>query len=72
MKNIFEIIIVVFSIFVVIAILLQQKGSGLSGVFGGSDVSYLSKRGAEKFLVYFTIFCVIVICISALSLIIFV
>ena len=72
MKNVFEILIVVFSVLAVISIVLQQKGSGLSGVFGGADVSYLSKRGAEKFLVFFTVFCIFVICTSALSLIIFV
>jgi protein translocase SecG subunit len=50
----------------VLAIILQQKGAGLSGVFGGSDVSYMTKRGAEKFLVVFTIVSATVLCVSAL------
>lgn len=66
MKDVLNIIIVVSAVLTVIAVVMQQKGSGLSGVFGGSDVSYLSKRGAEKFLVYFTIFTATVLCISSL------
>jgi len=66
MKNILNIIIVISSITTILAIILQQKGSGLSGVFGGSDVSYMTKRGAEKFLVFFTIASATVLCVSAL------
>lgn len=66
MKNALNIIIVISAILTILAIILQQKGSGLSGVFGGSDVSYMTKRGAEKFLVFFTIFSATVLCVSAL------
>lgn len=66
MKNTLYIVIIVSSVLTVASIILQQKGSGLSGVFGGSDVSYLTKRGAEKFLVISTIVCAIVLCVSAL------
>lgn len=31
-------------------ILLQQRGSGLGSSFGGSNMEYSTKRGAEKFL----------------------
>lgn len=66
MKNTLYIVIIVSSILTVASIILQQKGSGLSGVFGGSDVSYMTKRGAEKFMVISTIVCATVLCISAL------
>jgi protein translocase SecG subunit len=66
MKNILNIVIAISSVFTILAVILQQKGSGLSGVFGGSDVSYMTKRGAEKFLVVFTIISATVLCISAL------
>lgn len=36
-------------------VLLQQKGTGLSGVFGGGSNYYQTKRGAEKFVFYTTI-----------------
>ena len=37
------------------AILLQQKGAGLSGVFGGGSNIYSTKRGIDKVLHYLTI-----------------
>ena len=66
MRNALDIIVIISSILTVLAIVLQQKGAGLSGVFGGSDVSYMTKRGAEKFLVFFTIVSATVLCVSAL------
>jgi len=38
-----------------IAILLQQKGAGLSGAFGGEGGFYRTKRGFEKILLVSTI-----------------
>ena len=38
----------VLAILLIAAILLQQRGSGLSGTFGGSDNTYSTRRGAEK------------------------
>lgn len=43
------------SIFLILVILLQAKGSGLSGVFGGESGFYRSKRGVEKMLMYLTV-----------------
>ena len=37
------------------AILLQQKGQGLSGAFGGQGGFYRTKRGLEKILMIVTI-----------------
>jgi preprotein translocase subunit SecG len=39
----------------VVGILLQQRGAGLSSTFGGSGVGYSTKRGAEKTIFQFTI-----------------
>ncbi len=41
--------------FLTIAVLLQQKGGGLSGVFGGTSNIYSTKRGIDKILFYATI-----------------
>lgn len=50
------VIIQVISLIVIIAaVLLQQKGTGLSDVFGGGSSFYQTKRGAEKFLFWATI-----------------
>ena len=37
------------------AILLQQRGSGLSASFGGDGSSYHTKRGLEKIIFFATI-----------------
>lgn len=55
MKNIVTYIQVITLIVIIISVLLQQKGTGLSGVFGGSTNFYQTKRGIEKFLFYTTI-----------------
>ena len=39
----------------VMAILFQQKGSGLSSAFGGEGNIYTTKRGLEKILFRITI-----------------
>ena len=39
----------------VVGILLQQRGAGLSSTFGGSGVGYSTKRGAEKVIFQVTI-----------------
>jgi preprotein translocase subunit SecG len=39
----------------VTAILLQTKGSGLGGIFGGQGAVYTSRRGVEKTLFNVTI-----------------
>ena len=45
------------SIILVIAILLQQRGSSLGGAFGGDNFSsaFHKRRGAEEFLFKFSI-----------------
>jgi preprotein translocase subunit SecG len=39
----------------VVAILLQARGTGLSAAFGGDSAVYRSRRGIEKTLYRFTI-----------------
>ena len=43
------------SVLLIAAILLQQRGSGLSGVFGGEGNVYRTKRGFERTLFISTI-----------------
>lgn len=40
----------VLAVLLVVVILLQQKGSGIGGAFGGSSNVYNTKRGADKVL----------------------
>lgn len=46
---------VIISVLLVTAILLQQKGAGLSEAFGGSGGFYRTKRGFERVLLIATI-----------------
>lgn len=48
------IIQVILAVFLIVAILLQSQGGGVSPVFGGGGEMYRSKRNIEKFLVIFT------------------
>jgi preprotein translocase subunit SecG len=46
-----------------IAILLQARGSGLGATFGGDSSVYRSRRGIERRLWQFTIVLVILFCV---------
>jgi preprotein translocase subunit SecG len=46
---------IVVAVLLMIAILLQQKGTGLGSTFGGNDTVFLTKRGLEKKLFILTI-----------------
>lgn len=45
----------VISLLLVVAILLQNRGAGLGGIFGGEGNVYRTKRGVEKGLYIATI-----------------
>lgn len=45
----------IVGIFLMLTILMQSRGSGLGGVFGGDFGGYYTKRGLEKFLLHATI-----------------
>ncbi len=46
---------IIVSIALIFAILLQARGTGLSGTFGGDSAVYRSRRGVERRLWQFTI-----------------
>ena len=49
------IIQIIISVALVAAVLLQTKGSGLGGIFGGQGAVYTSRRGVEKTIFNITI-----------------
>lgn len=55
MANILNYAQLIIAIFLIIFILLQNRGSGLGAAFGGSGDVYLTKRGAEKTIFILTI-----------------
>ena len=67
MQNMLNIVQVIVSIFLIIIILLQQKGSGLGSTFGGDGAVYRTKRGAEKTIFRFTIILSFIFLATALA-----
>lgn len=55
MERLLQIAQIVLAALLVGVILLQNKGTGLGGVFGGEGNVYRTKRGAEKFIFVSTI-----------------
>jgi preprotein translocase subunit SecG len=49
---------IVVSIALIVSILMQARGTGLSGTFGGDSSVYRSRRGVERRLWQFTIILV--------------
>jgi preprotein translocase subunit SecG len=45
----------IVSVALIFAVLLQSRGSGLGGTFGGDSAVYRSRRGIERRLWQFTI-----------------
>jgi len=66
MKNVLPIIQIIISVLLVTAILLQQRGTGLSASFGGEGNVYRTKRGFEKILFYGTIILAAAFFLSAI------
>lgn len=46
---------IVVSVLLIVVILMQNRGTGLSGIFGGSSNVFQTKRGVEKILFTTTI-----------------
>lgn len=57
---------IVLAVLLILVILVQQKGTGLGSTFGGDLSFYRTKRGAEKFLFYATIFLAGLFVVSSL------
>ncbi len=56
----------IVSLSLIIVILIQSEGTGLSTVFGGSGSFYRSKRGIEKLFVTITVILAILFLILSL------
>ena len=55
-----DIIQIITAILLIVAILMQSRGTGLGAAFGGSDNIYRTKRGLEKSLFAFTVVLAVV------------
>lgn len=51
----------------VMAVLLQARGAGLSGAFGGDSAVYRSRRGIERRLWQFTIILIVLFVLFSMA-----
>jgi len=58
---------IIVSIALMVAILLQARGTGLSGTFGGDSAVYRSRRGIERRLWQFTILLALLFAVFSLA-----
>jgi len=57
----------IVSFALVMAILLQARGAGLSGAFGGDSAVYRSRRGIERRLWQFTIILIVLFVLFSMA-----
>ena len=67
LENVLSVAQIILSILLIGGILLQQRGAGLGGAFGGGEVNqtYSTRRGAEKIIFQATIVVAILFALSA-------
>ena len=67
---ILNIIEIASALVLIILVLLQMQGSGLSSSFGGTGEFYRSKRSVEKLLIYATVVDTVVFAVISILLLI--
>lgn len=58
---------ILVSIALIVSVLLQARGTGLSGTFGGDSAVYRSRRGVERRLWQFTIILLVLFALFSLA-----
>jgi preprotein translocase subunit SecG len=58
---------IIVSILLVLAILSQARGQGLSATFGGAGQFYVEKRGAEKVIFNLTVVLAVLFVVLSLT-----
>ena len=66
MQTYLNVVQIVLSVALILAILVQVRGGGLGGIFGQADTVYRTKRGAEKTLFQLTIVLVVLFIIVSI------
>lgn len=67
MTTFIQVIQLVSAVLLMAVILLQHRGTGIGGAFGGEDLSYRSRRGIEKLLFRSTILLSAIFLVTAIA-----
>lgn len=67
MANAVQVIQITSAVILIISILLQHRGTGLGGAFGGEDLSYRSRRGVERLLFRSSILFAAIFLVTAIA-----
>lgn len=66
MRNYLYLIQILVAIVLIAVVLLQAKGAGLGGIFGGQTSVFRTRRGVEKTLFQFTIILAVIFLIISM------
>ncbi len=66
METALNVVQIVLSVALILAILLQVRGGGLGGIFGQADTVFRTRRGVEKKLFQLTIVLVVLFIITSI------
>jgi protein translocase SecG subunit len=67
MQTLLVVFQVVIAVLLCLAVLAQQRGTGLSATFGGGGGFHVSKRGAEKVLSQATIVLAVLFVLNSIA-----
>ncbi len=65
-RQYFQVVQIIVSIALIVAILLQARGSGLGSVFGGTGTVFKTRRGIDRLLFRITIAFVVLFVVLAI------
>lgn len=54
-------------VLLIVSVLLQHRGTGLGGAFGGEGMSYRSRRGVEKILLRATVLLAVIFLLAVIG-----
>ncbi|HEX9035846.1 MAG TPA: preprotein translocase subunit SecG [Ktedonobacterales bacterium] len=65
-RQYFQIVQIIISVALMIAILLQARGAGLGSVFGGTGTVFKTRRGIDRLLFWLTVGFAVAFCLVSL------
>lgn len=67
MTSFLQVTQIIAGVLLVLSVLLQHRGTGLGGAFGGEGMSYRSRRGVEKILLRATVLLAVIFLLAVIA-----